>query len=194
MTNTSEPRQCVLVAGPDPDDRELTARALTGLGYHVVARAPSGLEAIEAAGRQRPDLILVNVRLSGALDGPGAARAVAEIYGIPAVLVVEVGWGEFDRTPGSLPYVVLRKPFDLDAMKAAVETALRRPMPERDGGLEWSPAAGRDGLFAVVDPSGAVEYVSRDVDGSRDPDPDASGERGLVDATPWRFPPGSDAP
>lgn len=139
MTNTAEPRQRLLVAGPDPADRELTVRALSGLGYDVVARASSGLGAIEAAARHRPDLILVNVRLSGALDGPGAARVIDEIYGVPAVVVAGEGQEGFGRTPGSLPYVVLRKPYDLHDMKAAVEQALRRPTPEIGTGGSSGP-------------------------------------------------------
>lgn len=191
MTNTPESRQRLLVAGPDPEDRELTVRALSALGYDIVDQAPSGLAAIAAAARHRPDLVVVDLTLPEALDGAGAARAIDEIYGIPAVVVAGEGFG---RTPGSLAYVVLRKPFDLHDLEAAVETALHRPAPERDRGREWPPTADRDRAFAQLYPSREVQYVSRDLDGAHDLDPDPSGEGGLNDPTPWRIPPPSDAP
>lgn len=195
MTNTPDSRQRLLVAGPDAEDRDLTARALSGLGYDVVDRAPSGLAAIEATARHRPDLVVVGSALPGPLDGPGTARAIDEIYGIPAVVVAEEGRDGFGQTPGSRPYVVLPKPFGLHDLEAAVESALRRPTPGRDRGRDGSSTAGRDELFAVLRPSGEVEYVYRDVDRARDPDPDPSADRGLTVPTPWRSPPpSSDGP
>lgn len=149
MTNTPGARQRLLVAGPDPDDRELTVRSLVGLGYDVVSLARSGLEAIGSAARYRPDLVFVGSTLPGLLDGPGTARAIDEIYGIPAVVVEERQEGA-GGTPLPLPYVVLRKPFDLDDMEAAVRRALRRPTPERDRGLDWEPG-----------PSGGHELLGR---------------------------------
>lgn len=153
MANTAEPRKRLLVAGPDPEDRDLTTRALTALGYDIVARSSSGLEAIEAVRRLRPDLIFVDVRLSGTLDGTGAARAIDEIYGIPAVVVAGERTDGFGRAPGSLPYVVLRKPYDLADMEAAVVTALPTPAPDRDRGPARDPTADRGGLFALLHPS-----------------------------------------
>lgn len=38
-----------------------------------------------------------------------------------------------------------------------------------------------------------MEHMSRDVGGERDVDPDPSGKRGLIDPTPRRIPPPSDA-
>lgn len=197
MTCAPESRQRLLVAGPDPEDRELTVRALTALGYDVVApvaRARSGLEAIDAAARHRPDLVVVGLTLPGTLDGAGAARAIDEIYGIPAVVVAGEGREGFGRTPGSLPYVVLRKPFDLHDMEAAVETALGRPASERERGPEWPPTADRGGLLRpAAHETRRMEHVSRDVDEARDLDADPSG-MGRLTIRPWRSPPPSDAP
>lgn len=184
MTHVPESRQRLLVAGPDPEDRELTVQALTVLGYDVVAQTPSGLEAIEAVARHRPDLVLVSGGLRGAPDGPGAARAMDEIYGIPAVVIAGEGREGFGRTPDSLSYVLLRKPFDLNDLEAAVETALRRPTPKRDRGLASGSTADRDEFLTVLVPSGEVKSMSRDIDEGRDVDPDPSGEGGLIDPTP----------
>lgn len=192
MTNTPDSRQRLLVAGPDAEDLELTVRALSGLGHDVVDRPPSGLAAIEATARHRPDLVVVASTLPGPLDGPGTARAIDEIYGIPAVVVAEEG--QRGRTPASLPWVALPKPFDLHDLQAAVESALRRPTPGRDRGRDGSSTASRDGRFAGLHPSGESEYVSRNADRARDPAPDPSADRGLTVPTPWRSPPSSDGP
>jgi DNA-binding NarL/FixJ family response regulator len=57
------------------DDHPLTRSALAGLltqhGFDVVGEASDGEEAIEAAGKLRPDLILLDLSMPG-LDGLGA--------------------------------------------------------------------------------------------------------------------------
>lgn len=184
MTNVPEPRQRLLVAGPDPEDRALTVQALTVLGYDVVAQTPSGLDAIEAVASHRPDLVLVSAGLRETPGGPGAARAIDDIYGIPVVVVAGEGRERCRRTPDSLSYVLLRKPFDLNDLEAAVETALRRPMPEGDRGIASASSADRDERFTVLVPSGEVTSMSRDIEVGRDVDPDPSGEGGPVNPTP----------
>ena len=50
---------------------------LTGLGYEVVAIVGYGEAALQQAGETRPDLVLMDIRLKGEMDGIQAAEAVA---------------------------------------------------------------------------------------------------------------------
>jgi len=63
---------------------ELTVRSL---GYEVCGIVASGEDAVAAAGDHRPDLVLMDVRLSGEMDGIAAAAAIRREYGIPSLLV-----------------------------------------------------------------------------------------------------------
>jgi DNA-binding NarL/FixJ family response regulator len=61
------------------------ARRLARLGYTVVGRAATGVQAIHHAETLRPDLILMDVHLRGGMDGVEAARAIQTLAPIPIV-------------------------------------------------------------------------------------------------------------
>ena len=51
---------------------------LEARGYEVVAEAFTGNEAIEKANAARPDLVLMDIRLRGPIDGIQAAQKIRE--------------------------------------------------------------------------------------------------------------------
>ena len=51
-------------------------QTLTALGYHVVGRASTGHQAVRSADTLRPDLILMDIRLRGGIDGITAAELI----------------------------------------------------------------------------------------------------------------------
>ena len=55
------------------------ARQLRRLGYQVVALARTGPEAISHALAHRPDVVLMDIRLQGAMDGIEAARRYCQL-------------------------------------------------------------------------------------------------------------------
>ncbi|MGE5082563.1 MAG: response regulator, partial [Acidobacteriota bacterium] len=56
---------------------ELRERLLR-LGFIVIAAVSSGEEGVEIATRETPDLVLMDIRLSGDKDGVHAAREIRE--------------------------------------------------------------------------------------------------------------------
>ena len=60
---------------------------LQHLGHHVLALASSGEEAIELARALQPELVLMDIRLSGAMDGIEAAQQIRAQRWIPVVYV-----------------------------------------------------------------------------------------------------------
>lgn len=63
------------------------SRALPRFGYHVCRVFASGEEAIEGVENERPDLILMDIHLVGALDGIQAADHIRARYDIPIVFM-----------------------------------------------------------------------------------------------------------
>ncbi|NIO42286.1 MAG: response regulator, partial [Burkholderiales bacterium] len=53
---------------------------LESLGYTIVGTAALGAEAIELAGQTQPDLVLMDIRLKGAMDGIEAAAEIWERF------------------------------------------------------------------------------------------------------------------
>ncbi|HEY9668560.1 MAG TPA: response regulator, partial [Coleofasciculaceae cyanobacterium] len=66
---------------------------LESLGYIVVAIVVSGEKAIEKATQLRPDLVLMDIRLKGSIDGIEAAGQIWEHLSIPVIYVT----GHSDR-------------------------------------------------------------------------------------------------
>ena len=58
---------------------------LQSLGYAIVAVASYGEEAIEKAAETRPDLVLMDIRLKGDMDGIEAAAEIRARFDIPVV-------------------------------------------------------------------------------------------------------------
>lgn len=124
-------RAKVLVAEDHEDTRQLIRTLLEQRGLSVV-EAGDGLEAVEAAERERPDLILMDGSLPR-LDGIAATR---RLRGLPALSSIPIVFLSGHAEPqaqaealaaGCNEYVV--KPFDL----ARIDTLLNRHLPKRRG-------------------------------------------------------------
>jgi PAS domain S-box-containing protein len=102
-------------------------RQLRSLGYVVVGVVPSGSEAVRLAGEYRPDLILMDIKLKGAMDGIDAARTIQFQYGIPVIYLTAFSDEEtLERARQTLPLAYLIKPFVSSDLRAALELALFR--------------------------------------------------------------------
>jgi DNA-binding response OmpR family regulator len=100
--------------------------ALAEAGYQVVAVVPSGEEALQIAAELHPELVLMDIRLAGAMDGIDAAMALRK-ENVP-VLYASAHSDEPTRLRGeeAKPLGWLTKPFSDAQLIAAVQAALRR--------------------------------------------------------------------
>ena len=79
----------VLIAGAHPIVALGLADVLHKLGYTLTGSVVSGLDALAAAAEHHPDLMLVDVDLSGDMDGITAAIEIHNRLGIRSVLLAE---------------------------------------------------------------------------------------------------------
>lgn len=112
----------ILVVEDMPDNRRILRDLLTSAGFEVI-EAMDGVDGIEAALRDRPDLILMDMQLPG-LDGYEATRLIKarpETCLIPVVAVTSYALSGDEakaRAAGCDGYVA--KPFSPRQMLATV--------------------------------------------------------------------------
>lgn len=117
------------------EDETITAldlRARLGaLGYTVTALATSGEEAIGQAEETRPDLVLMDVRLAGEMDGIAAAEAIRARFNIPVVYLTAYSDDEtLQRATGTGPFGYLLKPFSERELRTTIEVAFYKHRSE----------------------------------------------------------------
>lgn len=60
---------------------------LAAMGYELAGRADSGEQALEVVEQQRPDLILMDIRLQGAMDGIACAEEIRRRFHLPVIFL-----------------------------------------------------------------------------------------------------------
>lgn len=117
----------VLIVDDEVVVAEDIRRQLRSLGYTVVGVASSGSDAIRLGDEHRPDLILMDIKLKGAMDGIEAARSIQARFDIPVIYLTAFSDDEtLERARHTLPLAYLIKPFVSTDLRAAVELALFR--------------------------------------------------------------------
>ena len=100
---------------------------LTDLGYDVAGQAETGVEAIAMARELNPDLILMDVKMPGEMNGIDAAGVIKRELGIPIVFISGYGDPEYIEAAKEIaPFGYVMKPFDEREVHAFVEIALSR--------------------------------------------------------------------
>ena len=105
--------------------------ALRGMGYEV-SHVFSGEEALEAAAKDSPDVVLMDITLAGELDGIETADRLRERYLIPVVFLTgDPDPKTLERAKKTEPMGYLLKPFRERDLHSAIEVALCRQETER---------------------------------------------------------------
>ncbi len=105
---------------------------LSQMGYDVVATASSGSDAIDAARRYRPDVVLMDIVMPGHIDGIQAAEIVRAEMGIPVIILTGYGEDAFiQRATKAEAFGYVLKPFRENDIKAAIEIVLQKGATER---------------------------------------------------------------
>ncbi len=101
------------------------AECLRASGYAVAGIAGTGIEAVEMAHTQKPDLIIMDIILKQGMDGVAAARKIREVASIPVVyLTAYTDRATLDRAKKTEPFGYLVKPFSEAELQTTIETAL----------------------------------------------------------------------
>ena len=155
------------------EDEWITAQdlqqTLSHLGYDVPGMAGSGEEALAQAEQLRPDLVLMDIRLKGAMDGIEAARELRRRSGVPVVfLTAHSDEATLARAKEVEPHGFLVKPFSEAELRSTVEIALHKSRAEQM--VQASERRFRaltehsTDLVSLLDAAGTVRYESDSVE------------------------------
>jgi two-component system cell cycle sensor histidine kinase/response regulator CckA len=108
------------------------ADRLKNLEYGVCAKVPSGKEAIAQTDELRPDLVLMDIRLKGAMDGVDAAAEIRKQFDIPVIyLTAYADANTLERAKITEPYGYIIKPFEEKELHTTIEMALYKHQMEK---------------------------------------------------------------
>ena len=116
----------VLIVDDDPKLVHLVREVLNATGYDVIA-ASSGDRAIEMVALEQPDLILLDIMLSGPVDGYEVSRRVREFTDVPIImLTAKVKESDILRGFDSGADDYITKPFSSKELLVRVRAVIKR--------------------------------------------------------------------
>jgi len=101
------------------------AKELQRAGYDVVGIAPSAEQALAVIEERRPQLVLMDIRIRGPIDGIQTAQQIVTNFRIPVIFMSAQGDKEtLDRAKAVGASAYLVKPVARDVLVSAIEAAL----------------------------------------------------------------------
>ena len=100
---------------------------LSSMGYETVGTASTGENAVALARTLRPDLVLMDINLAGAMDGVAAAQVIRTDLVLPVVFLTAFSSDAvLARAKLTDPSGFILKPFSEPELRTAIEMALYR--------------------------------------------------------------------
>lgn len=120
--------------------------SLKKLGYNVVGAASTGEKAIELAGSEKPDVVLMDIMLKGQMNGIEAADKIKKDLSIPIIfLTAYADESTLSKAKITQPYGYILKPFKEIDLHTTIEMAIYKH------GKEQEIVKERDMLYSLME-------------------------------------------
>jgi DNA-binding LytR/AlgR family response regulator len=144
----------ILVTEDESIVRKDIEQTLKGLGYQVVASVDNGEDAIEAAAKYRPDVILMDIMLKGDLNGIATAEEIKRITDVPIIfLTAYADRNTLSEAKLAEPHGYILKPFKDVDLQTSIEMALHKFAKEQEAKME------NEFLRSVAEHKESAEYI-----------------------------------
>lgn len=133
MTHVSKTNPVrILICEDEGIMAEDIAVSLRSLGYEVVGLVSAGEEAIRIAEETQPDLILMDIKLQGEMQGVTACQRIRSNQDVPVIYIsAHDKLDALERVKMSQPYGYLYKPVSAHELKSTVEIALYKHQADK---------------------------------------------------------------
>jgi CheY-like chemotaxis protein len=117
-------RPKLLIVEDESEVAKTLEMKLKKFGYTVVGSERSAEKGIEKAAELHPDIVLMDIELSGNMDGIQAADAIRKKYQIPSIYITAICDAKtLQRVGASIPYGYILKPFKDDELRTVIDIA-----------------------------------------------------------------------
>lgn len=117
----------VMIVEDDKLSAMILQKMLAKLEYDIADIITDGYHGVVRAGELNPDLVLMDIGLSGFMDGIEAARQIRMVYDIPVVFVTSnADQDTFRKARYSNPSGFLAKPVAEESLRTTLDIALNR--------------------------------------------------------------------
>lgn len=140
----------IMIVEDDTTSARMLKQMLEKYGYAITDPIATGEEAIEQTQLQKPDLILMDIKLAGEKDGIETADIIFKEFNIPFLYITSSTDDKtINRAKKTNPYGYIIKPYDKNMLYAAIEMALFKYDTEKK--LQESEQRNRDILSTIPD-------------------------------------------
>ena len=106
---------------------------LQGLGYEVTSVVNTGEKAVLKAKEDKPDLILMDIRIKEEMDGIDTAEIIRKQFGIPVIFsTAYLDEQRIERAKITMPFGYVLKPIQERDLKVTIEMALYTSKIDRE--------------------------------------------------------------
>lgn len=156
------------------EDEGITAKdiknSLEKADYNVVAVLTNGEEAVKFSEEKKPDLVIMDIKLDGKLDGVDAAQIIESKFGIPIIYLTSYSdKNTIERVKSTHPsafivkepFEFLHKPFEENELYTAIDIILN----QKTGASESYNSNGHYKLLESVLKSVSEGAIATDLNG-----------------------------
>jgi len=139
---------------------------LSGMGYGITGIFDTGEGAITCASEQNPDLILMDINLSGEMDGITASERIKAKHDIPIIFLTAFATDAVvERAKLIKPSGYILKPYSEAQIRTSIEIAkynhmLECQIKERNATIQMLVNSTNNTLM-LLDTTGVVQYVNK---------------------------------
>ena len=106
---------------------------LTKLGYEIIGINTRGEDALNTVENNRPDIILMDIVLTGKMNGIEAAQIILEKFQVPVIFLTSNSDDvTFQQALSAKPYAFISKPFQKSELERTVRLTLQRIAVEQE--------------------------------------------------------------
>jgi two-component system, response regulator PdtaR len=122
---TMPPPPRILIVDDDTVITHIISLMLQNKGYNIVGKITSGEEAVIKSADLNPDLIIMDIGLSGIMNGVTAAYTIFQLFHFPIIFITGTDDEKIlDHARYSQPYCIIFKPFKELELTTNVDLAL----------------------------------------------------------------------